>query len=163
MNQIRSITHNISHACPPTRDNTYVWGSWWFVVMFLSDEAFEFCAHVREDECSHCMALLSLSSYLRAVIMSMMYPVDQRGVLLFSELAILRTQLANENYIFSMMRTEGQVFMWLSSTILFCHEGYDLIPRNVAARNVWPRVTLCICLHNNTEGMSGTGLSVAGN
>lgn len=48
--------------------------------------------------------------------------------------------------------------MRLSSTILFCHEGYDLIPRNVAVRNVLPAVTLCICLHNNTEGMLETVL-----
>lgn len=38
--------------------------------------------------------------------------------------------------------------MRLSSTVLLCDEGYDLIPRNVAAKNVWLKVTLCICLNN---------------
>ena len=46
--------------------------------------------------------------------------------------------------------------MRLSSTILFCHEGYDLIPRNVAAKNVWLKVTLCICLNNKRA--DGTGI-----
>jgi hypothetical protein len=60
---------------------------------------------------------------------------------LISDLAILRTQLAKGHYIFRVLPIVRQVFQRLSFTVLFCHGGYDIIPRNVAARNVWPGIT----------------------
>lgn len=62
-------------------------------------------------------------------------------------LAILRTQLADGNYIFSVLLVGGRRwFHFLPLYQHFCHADYDLIPRNEATRNFWPGITFGICL-----------------